>query len=119
MKTQWHIAHDSLNCPLIVSGDKKLVAALGQLTNFRGVVNIAARGYITAKVSTKVCQLLADKLAQGKPVIFQYMGEAHEIETAGDVVQLFQAVNTERLYVDGEVIKTSATAYNTVFRKSE
>ena len=70
-------------------------------------------------MSAKVCYLLSDKLARKQPVIFQYLGESYQIENADDVVQLLQAVNSERLYVDGEVIKTSGTAYHTVFRKTE
>lgn len=119
MKIQFHIYHDSLNCPLIVTGKKKLISALAGMNNFKGTVRISARGYETMIVSGAVAQLLSNNALAGRPTVFQYLGEVFTIRDAVDVVTLLIATRTERLYVDGEVIKTSATTYQTVFRKTE
>ncbi len=118
MKIQFHIGHDSLNCPLIVTGKNKLVSALAQLTNFRGPVTISARGLTTAKVSVQVVYLICNNLLANRPTVFQYMGESILIESPYKFIMLLQGANTERLYVDGEVVKTSATTYATAFRSA-
>jgi len=119
MKIQFHVHHDSLNCPLIVSGKSKLVNALAQLTNFKGPVTISARGLNTVKVSVQVIYLISNNLLANKPTVFQYMGESIIIDSADKFIMLLQGANTERLYVDGEIVKTSATTYQTAFRKMD
>lgn len=118
MKTQFHIHHDSLNCPLIVTGKRKLISALAQLTNFRGPVIISARGFNTAKISVQVVHLICNNLLANRPTVFQYMGESVLIEDADRFIMLLQGANTERLYVHGELVKTSATTYATAFRSA-
>ncbi|QCW23934.1 hypothetical protein AAS21_gp196 [Pantoea phage vB_PagS_AAS21] len=118
MKIQFHIHHDSLNCPLIVSGKSKLIHALAQLTNFNGPLTISARSLVTAKISVQVVYLICNNILAGKPTIFQYMGDSYLINDHDEFITMLYGVNTERLYVDGEVVKTSATTYQTVFRRT-
>jgi len=103
------------NC-FSVTGKDKLLQLVGQFETYRGALAISARSIPSMKIPASVCVFIADRIYRGEVAVFSYLGESYPITDADDFYQLLRAVNTHRLYLDGEVIKTSATTYSTVFR---
>lgn len=117
--TQYHIYHEKLNVPLIVSGEQKLVEAISQMNNFTGEIGINTRHSTNCKISMRVAHFICNNILNGKETIFQYLGECSVISGVRDFKSLIDIVNTARIYKDGEVIKSTGSTYDTVFSKGK
>jgi hypothetical protein len=106
---------NKMSTAMMVTGVDKLVSVLSGVAAPHEVVNVV-EGRSRYRVSARVISHLANTVLSGHIGIISALGESLPVEDPQALLEVLRKFNTERLYLDGETVRTTGTAYNTVFR---
>lgn len=112
----WVYLQGTLNSPVYASTPTKLLHILNGAHCFEGVLDIV-NGNATYHISCKVASDIAARLLKGETVPVSALGESFPIESAADFVGMLQVFKTERLYLEGGAVLSSAASPDTILRK--
>lgn len=101
--------------PIAAASPDRLVVYLNDIPTHWGALDII-EGNSTFRISAKTAQHLASELIRKGATSVSILGEAMPIECSDDFITLLYRVKTERLYLDGDTVKTSATTKETALR---
>ena len=110
------VSSKSLNAPLVASTPEKLIKILNQFAPGHGELLVTEGRQPSYRISAKVAGFLAGEILQGRIAMVSICGEAYPIETAKDCLDLLRTVRTERLYLDGFTVRSSATTTETAVK---
>lgn len=104
-----------LSTPICCPSVDRLLAYLAQVPEKAGVIALV-EGQARYNVPARVIYALTQDIVKHGDCVVSICGEGVLIDDSDSLIDLFRKVNTERLYVDGGAIKSTATTYETAYR---